>query len=63
MNKKEKAERQLIVKMQPSLYEAFEKKCQEQHRTVSELVRELVSKYSDGYIQMPEPILKKMFMG
>jgi len=60
---KENADRQLIVKMQPSLYEAFDKKCQEQHRNVSEVVRELVSKYAEGYIQMPEPILKKMFIG
>jgi hypothetical protein len=48
--KKEKADRQLIIKMQPSLYEEFEKKCAREYRTVSEVVRELMSKYIRGWI-------------
>lgn len=52
--KKEKADKQMTVMVQPSLHEAFEKKCQEEHRTVSEVVRELISKYSQGWIQLPK---------
>ena len=43
--KKEKSTRTLTVMLQPQLYEAFEKKCEKEYRTVSELVREFVSKY------------------
>lgn len=43
---KEKTDRQLLIKTQPSLYEAFEKKCNEEHRSVSEVLRELMSNYS-----------------
>ena len=50
---KEKSDRQLIIKMQPSLYENFEKKCNEEHRNVSEVVRELMSKYIKSWIQVP----------
>lgn len=51
--KKEKADRQLIIKMQPTLYAEFEKKCNEEYRTVSEVMRELVSKYVSGWVFMP----------
>ena len=50
---KEKAERQLTVMVQPTLYDDFESKCNEEHRSVSEVVRELISKYNKGWIQMP----------
>jgi len=53
MTKKEKADRAMTVMTQPSLYEAFEQKCAEEHRTVSEVVRELMSKYTQGWVQLP----------
>jgi len=49
----------LLVMVQPSLHKDFEAKCNEEHRTVSEVVRELMSKYSKGWIQLPE---KEYFM-
>lgn len=51
--KKEKVDKQIAVMTQPSLYESFEKKCEEEHRTVSEVIRELMSRYSQGWIQTP----------
>ena len=50
---KEKTDRQLLIKTQPSLYEAFEKRCVEEHRTVSEVLRELMSKYAKGWDFVP----------
>jgi len=44
----------MTVMVQPSLFEVFEKKCQEEHRNVSEVVRELISKYSQGWNQIPK---------
>lgn len=53
MKEKEKTDRQLTVMVQPSLYDAFYEKCSEEHRTVSEVLRELMSKYSKGWNQVP----------
>jgi predicted CopG family antitoxin len=50
---KEKTDRQMTIMIQPSLYQEFETQCEQEHRTVSEVVRELMSKYSKGWIQMP----------
>lgn len=58
MTKKEKASRAMTVMVQPSLFEAFENKCQEEHRNVSEVLRELISKYSKGWNQIPEFLRK-----
>ena len=44
---KEKNTKSLIVRMPQSLYSAFEQQCQKENRTVSELVRELMSRYLD----------------
>ena len=43
----------ITVEIQPDLLEAFKDKCSKETRTVSEVVRELVSKYSQGWIQTP----------
>jgi hypothetical protein len=51
--KKEKTDRQMAIMVQPSLYEVFEAKCVEEHRTVSEVIRELMSKHSQGWVQLP----------
>lgn len=51
--KKEKADKQIAVMVQPSLHEVFEKRCVEEHRTVSEVLRELMSKYAQGWVQLP----------
>lgn len=50
---KEKSNRSLVVMVQPSLYTKFENKCISEHRTVSEVIRELMSKYSDRWILLP----------
>ena len=55
--KKEKTDRQMAVMVQPSLYKNFEQKCAEEHRSVSEVIRELMSKYSQGWVQMPREII------
>lgn len=56
--KKEKVDRALTVMLQPSLYSEFEEKCIEEHRNVSEVVRELLSKYSKGWILVPNVFVK-----
>lgn len=43
---KEKSSKQLTIMLQPSLHEQFEKKCHEEHKTVSEVLRELMFKYA-----------------
>jgi len=53
---KEKANRALAVMVQPSLYTKFENQCIKEHRNVSEVIRELMSKYSDGWILLPNNI-------
>lgn len=50
---KEKTDRQLTVMVKPSLYEVLVVKCEQEHRSVSEVVRELISKYSAGWVQLP----------
>lgn len=54
--KKEKSDRQMTIMVQRSLYDALENKCQEEHRTVSEVIRELASKYASGWVQQPQPV-------
>jgi len=44
--KREKSTKSMTVVLQPSLYEAFEKRCNEEYRNVSEIIRELMSKYT-----------------
>jgi len=51
---KEKADKQLTLMVKPSLHEAFGQKCAEEHRTVSEVLRELMSKYAQGWVQLPK---------
>ena len=46
--KREKSTKSMTVVLQPSLYEAFEKRCNEEYRNVSEIIRELMSKYIRG---------------
>lgn len=50
--KKEKSDKQMSIMVQPSLHEEFEKKCNEEHRTVSEVIRELMSKHVSGFEQV-----------
>ena len=52
---KEKATRDLSVKVQPSLYDQFSKQCQENYRSVSDVIRELMAKYAKGrYMTLSE---------
>lgn len=43
--KKEKIDRKLTIVIQPSLMTAFQKKCSEKYKKVSEVLRELMLKY------------------
>ena len=43
---KEKATRDLSVKVQPSLFEKFAQKCKDNYRSVSDVVRELMAFYA-----------------
>jgi predicted phage tail protein len=49
---KEKATKELSVKVQPSLYDRFAQQCQANYRSVSDVIRELMTTYS--------PIQKRM---
>ena len=51
--KKEKATRMITMVVPPSLYEEFEASCREEHRTVSEIIREFMSRYADGWRMIP----------
>jgi hypothetical protein len=51
--KKEHSTKPMTVMLQPSLYEKFEKTCNAEHRSMSEVVREFLVKYSDGWILVP----------
>lgn len=42
---KEKVTRDLSVKVQPSLFDKFSKKCKGNYKTVSEVIRELMINY------------------
>jgi metal-responsive CopG/Arc/MetJ family transcriptional regulator len=42
---KEKATRDLSVKVPPSLFDKFSKKCGDNYKTVSEVIRELMANY------------------
>lgn len=55
---KEKTDKQLTVMVQPSLRKNFEQKCIEEHRTVSEVIRELMSKYTNNWVQIPKEFAK-----
>ena len=52
--KKENADKQMAVMVQPSLYELFESKCSREYRNVSEVIREMMSKYIKGWQQLPQ---------
>lgn len=41
----EKISREIRVLIQPSLYEQLQKKCDEEYKTLSEVIRDLVVKY------------------
>jgi hypothetical protein len=43
--KKEKINRQVILQVQPSLFGKFKKGCEENYKTVSEVLRELMGEY------------------
>ena len=45
--KKEKVDKQMVVMVQPSLYESFESKCVKENKTVSEVIREFMSNYDE----------------
>ena len=44
----EKIDREIRVKVQLSLYEQLQKKCDEKYKTLSEVVRDLVVQYLKG---------------
>jgi hypothetical protein len=43
---KENKEKDLIVRVQPSLFEQFKKKCEENYKTISEVVRDFMVNYT-----------------
>lgn len=42
---KELAEKDLVVRVQPSLFKKFQKKCAEDYKTVSQVIREMMLRY------------------
>jgi hypothetical protein len=42
---KEKVTRELGIKIQPSLFLKFQKKCNDEYKTISEVMRELIVEY------------------
>ena len=53
---KEKATRDLSVKVQPSLFSQFAQKCKENYRSISDVVRELMAKYVGMSAPKPEVV-------
>jgi metal-responsive CopG/Arc/MetJ family transcriptional regulator len=45
MKPKENKKTEIRVTVQPSMYKKLEEKCNENYRTISEIVRELLSKW------------------
>ena len=46
---KEKLERDMYIKVQPSLYEQFRECCNMQFKTVSVVIRELMLRYTEEH--------------
>ena len=44
----EKIDREIRVLIQQSLYEQLQKKCEQEYKTLSEVIRDLVVKYIKG---------------
>lgn len=44
--RKERVEKDLVVRVQPSLFRQFQQKCEENYKTVSEVIRELMRQYT-----------------
>lgn len=42
---KEKIDREIRFRIQQSLFDQFEKKCEKEYKTISEILRELVVNY------------------
>lgn len=42
---KEKAIKDMVVRVQPSLFKKFQKKCKNNYKTISEVVRDLMVGY------------------
>ena len=47
VSKKEKAEKDLVIRIQPSLFKTFKSRCKGEGKTVSGTVRELMKQYID----------------
>lgn len=45
MQKKEKLDKDLVLRVHPSLFKKFQKRCEENYKTVSEVIRELMLEY------------------
>jgi hypothetical protein len=45
---KEKKEKDLVVRVYPSLFDQFKQKCELNYKSVSEVVRDLMSSYIKG---------------
>lgn len=45
MQKKEKLDKDLVFRVQPSLFKKFQAKCEENYKSVSEVIRELMRQY------------------
>ena len=45
MRKKEKLNKDIALRVQPSLYKKFQQKCDNNYKSVSEVIRELMLQY------------------
>lgn len=43
---KENKEKDMLIRVQPSLFEQFKKKCEENYKTISEVVRDFMVNYT-----------------
>lgn len=55
---KEKATKDLSVKVQPSLYEKFGKQCNANYRSVSDVIREFMASYALGLNPLVDELSK-----
>jgi len=44
----DKKEKEMQIRVQPSLFKRFQNKCSDEYKTVSEVIRELMLKYVKG---------------
>lgn len=59
MHKKEKLKKDVVLRVQPSLFKRFQKTCEKNYKTVSEVMRELMQYYIHKEMKESEDALNE----